>query len=624
MVDSNEKEDQRSSFEGVKRARERACVKRDREREREERMGVKNKISFREQISGFPIWQIFITSTVRIVEPIAFTSLFPYVYFMVRDFGIARTEADISKYVGYLASSFSFCQFLSSVQWGMVADAIGRKKVLMIGLSGSTMGMLAFGFATNYWMAISARMLMGFLNGNTGVLRTLIGENCKEKKHQGLLLSTMPFLYQIGSILGPIIGGLLTNASDSTSMNYQVRDSVYYKITAPVLRKTAVTAKGLENLVEKYPYALSNLVIALAFTLSIICCFLFLEETHHELKYKRDYGLDLGDKIRATIGFKPPVRPWHTTILHEVNIRTSLVDREAQNYDTMNEGDSDSNKDSNKSVTMMTSLAPNDDLSSTGELRWRILLRPSILTVVGTQFTMSAHNTVYTEFLPVFLARRTFRESRDSSDLTTPLYSEFPFKIVGGMGFSSVEVGKVLSGTGFCGIFVVAILFPYIDRKFLPVQSFRYLSLIYCVIYLCIPFLVFTLPPNLPFWLTKMCVYALTFTRIILSGTTVPFIVLLIHRASPPEHRAFINGAALSASALSRFFGPLIWGNIMSFAEKMEKGYITWWSLFMLAVLTFLSSFKMHDEEDEEEDEPDDESHFDLLVAEQEEEELEG
>lgn len=78
--------------------------------------------SLREQLSGFPIWQMVIICIIRFSEPVAFTSLFPYVYFMIRDFEIAEHEEDISKYSGYLASSFAFAQFLCAVQWGRLGD----------------------------------------------------------------------------------------------------------------------------------------------------------------------------------------------------------------------------------------------------------------------------------------------------------------------------------------------------------------------------------------------------------------------------------------------------------------------------------------------------------------------
>ncbi|KAM9889261.1 hypothetical protein OXX69_012889, partial [Metschnikowia pulcherrima] len=123
-------------------------------------------ITFREQMAGFPVKQMLVISIMRFSEPLAFTSLFPYLYFMIRDFHIAPTEEEISKYSGYLASSFAFCQFLFAMQWGKMSDRVGRKPVLLCGLLGTSASLLLFGFSTNYYMALFARSLAGVLNGN--------------------------------------------------------------------------------------------------------------------------------------------------------------------------------------------------------------------------------------------------------------------------------------------------------------------------------------------------------------------------------------------------------------------------------------------------------------------------
>lgn len=71
--------------------------------------------------------QILIIALVRVAEPIAFTSLFTYVYFMVRDFGIANDEAEVAKYAVYLSSSFVMAQIVCGFNWGRFADRFSRK-----------------------------------------------------------------------------------------------------------------------------------------------------------------------------------------------------------------------------------------------------------------------------------------------------------------------------------------------------------------------------------------------------------------------------------------------------------------------------------------------------------------
>ena len=160
--------------------------------------------SYKESLNDFPIRQMIIICIIRFAEPLAFTSIFPYIYFMIRDFHIAIKEEDISQYSGYIASSFAICQFYLYI--GDHVRKIRSKLILIIGLLGTSISLLLFGFARNYYWALIARCLAGVLNGNVAVLRTMIGE-IVEKRHQPLAFLTMPLLFNFGAIIGPAIGG---------------------------------------------------------------------------------------------------------------------------------------------------------------------------------------------------------------------------------------------------------------------------------------------------------------------------------------------------------------------------------------------------------------------------------
>lgn len=66
--------------------------------------------------------------------------------------------------------------------WGQASDRSGRKKVVLIGLFGTTLSVLGFGFSTTFWQAMVFRIMGGALNGNVGVMRTMISEIVREKK----------------------------------------------------------------------------------------------------------------------------------------------------------------------------------------------------------------------------------------------------------------------------------------------------------------------------------------------------------------------------------------------------------------------------------------------------------
>jgi MFS family permease len=74
------------------------------------------------------------------ISALPISSLFPYIYFMIRDFHIAKQEEDIGFYAGFVGSSFMIGRALTSIFWGKLADRYGRKPIILIG----TFSVLAF------------------------------------------------------------------------------------------------------------------------------------------------------------------------------------------------------------------------------------------------------------------------------------------------------------------------------------------------------------------------------------------------------------------------------------------------------------------------------------------------
>lgn len=74
-----------------------------------------------------------------------------------------------------LAAAFTAAQFVTAIPWGRAADSelFGRKRVLMIGLIGTMISAVGFGFSRSFYSAMFFRTLGGALNGNVGVMRTV-------------------------------------------------------------------------------------------------------------------------------------------------------------------------------------------------------------------------------------------------------------------------------------------------------------------------------------------------------------------------------------------------------------------------------------------------------------------
>jgi MFS family permease len=604
---------------------------------------TESKLSFKEQMKGFPAWQMIVVSLIRFLEPIAFTSLFPYVYFMIRDFHFVKDEANISKYSGYLSASFAFTQFLCCIQWGKASDKVGRKPILIVGLFGTSLCMLTFGFSTNFYMALFARSAMGALNGNIAVLRTMIGEIATERKHQGTAFSILPLFWNVGSVIGPLIGGskYLTRPQITDSV-MKVNEGIY------------------DRLLNKYPYALSNVVVALFLWFSMLMGFLFLEETHSQLNKRKDIGLEIGDWIRKRLGFDVPIRKWNIPSKTKpkrsrvpepnrdsVDEREDVIQNSSNSNGNIHEDQQEEDLDSFDENTSLiqprpiySSLVDEDDETSSicsednlGPLTRRssnALLRryssnmsvrpslsristnrysisdvstinkntftrevftgPVIQTMLGN-FLLSFHTLVYLEFLPVLLASKFMPEEL-----------KFPTRLKGGFGYDSNTIGTLLSVTGLLGVFIIMLVFPLMDRNLRTITGYRISTSIFPLMYFMLPFLIYTIPgynPKSPQHLTKTLLYLNSGIRTLASSTSTPQVIVLIHRASPPKYRAFINGTTLSLTALARCLAPLIWGALMSFFDSLALGQLTWITLAVMSVGALVQSFYI-DEYDED------------------------
>lgn len=86
--------------------------------------------------------------------------------------------------------------------WGGVSDRVGRKPVIILGCLGTMSSLILVGLAPNFYVALAGRILGGALNGNIGVIQTVVGELVKNPEHEPRAYAVMPFVWSIGAIIG--------------------------------------------------------------------------------------------------------------------------------------------------------------------------------------------------------------------------------------------------------------------------------------------------------------------------------------------------------------------------------------------------------------------------------------
>jgi MFS family permease len=155
-----------------------------------------------------PKTQIFLLCYTRIVEPIAFFSIIPYINSMIENVGNI-SEEDVGFYSGVIESLFSLTQMCVMISWGKAADRWGRKPMLIFSLCGIAVMTTLFGMSQTVWQMILTRCLAGVFGGTLVTLRAMFSEN-STKHTQAKAFSYFAFAGNVGIFVGPLIGKLYT------------------------------------------------------------------------------------------------------------------------------------------------------------------------------------------------------------------------------------------------------------------------------------------------------------------------------------------------------------------------------------------------------------------------------
>uniref|UniRef100_A0ACD5Y498 Uncharacterized protein n=1 Tax=Avena sativa TaxID=4498 RepID=A0ACD5Y498_AVESA len=190
---------------------------------------------------------MYITSPSGSSSALPITSLFPFLYFMIQDLRVAKREEDIGFYAGFLGASYMVGRGFASIFWGMVADRIGRKPVILFSILSTIVFNTLFGLSVKYWMAITTRLLLGALNGFLAPIKAYCIEVCRNDQ-QALGMSTVNTAWGLGL------------AQPAKQYPHIFHD---------------------KSIFGRFPYLLPCLCISILATLALISC-IWLPETLHK------------------------------------------------------------------------------------------------------------------------------------------------------------------------------------------------------------------------------------------------------------------------------------------------------------------------------------------------------
>lgn len=142
------------------------------------------------------------------VSSIGMSQIAPVLPLYIKHLGITSSAA-IAQLSGLAFGITYIISAVFSPIWGHVADRIGRKPMLLRSSLGMAIIIGCMGFAPNAYVLVGLRLLEGVITGFSTACTTLIATQT-EKEHAGEALGTLSTASIAGSLLGPIIGGYIS------------------------------------------------------------------------------------------------------------------------------------------------------------------------------------------------------------------------------------------------------------------------------------------------------------------------------------------------------------------------------------------------------------------------------
>jgi len=198
-----------------------------------------------------PRGQLFSLLLLIVAEPLMSSSIMPYINELVNRLPI--TGGDERKggyYVGIIMSVYFVGMATTVLQWSRLSDIIGRKPVLIGGTLGVMVTTTLFGLSQKFWVLAVSRFLAGALNGNNGVMKSMLAEMTDETNVARAFV-VIPLSSCIGTAVGPYIGGILSRPHD----RWPERFSNQFWVRYPYLLPCAITGT----------YAIVSVIVACVF-----------------------------------------------------------------------------------------------------------------------------------------------------------------------------------------------------------------------------------------------------------------------------------------------------------------------------------------------------------------------
>jgi len=145
----------------------------------------------------------------QFVAMVGMSGCLPFLPLYVPELGVARE--DVPLWSGLIMAAPFMTSSLLTPVWGAMGDKYGQKLMVMRAVAGLGITMSLMGFATNIWTLFFLRLLQGAVSGFIASTNAFVSTQTPTEK-TGTALATLQTSISAGNIIGPLIGGAISDA----------------------------------------------------------------------------------------------------------------------------------------------------------------------------------------------------------------------------------------------------------------------------------------------------------------------------------------------------------------------------------------------------------------------------
>ncbi|WP_010630497.1 multidrug efflux MFS transporter [Sporolactobacillus vineae] len=160
---------------------------------------------------SLPLWKknLYVCWFGAFATAAGMSQIIPFLPLFIEQLGVHNTS-DIERWSGLVFGATFLVSALVSPLWGALADKYGRKPMLLRASLGMCLVVFCMGFSQNVYQLFFLRMVQGVVSGYIPASIILVAMQTP-KSHSGWALSMLSTGGISGSLIGPLLGGFLSD-----------------------------------------------------------------------------------------------------------------------------------------------------------------------------------------------------------------------------------------------------------------------------------------------------------------------------------------------------------------------------------------------------------------------------